>query len=229
MKLHYTILAVASAYAFTIGGNVFAAGSATNPVWDGFYVGAGMGGAVGDTDLQSTMGGPPVSSESETSGILGGGIIGYNFLSNQLVFGIVADISASEIDDVHDRQQETGMGPPTKLETSYDWIATLRARGGRLVNPNTLLYVHGGAAFASIDLTELGGHRPFGDGIASEEEMGWTVGAGGEIKVNDNASLFLEYSYMDFGEPNYLIKDDDKAFDNDNTLHVFKIGVNYAF
>ena len=86
-------------------------------VWNGLYGGVNVGwGWSGDA-----------------SGAVGGGQIGYNWQSNQFVYGLEADISAADIGI-----SETLVVPGAALNASasIDWIATIRGRLGLLVQPN---------------------------------------------------------------------------------------------
>src|SRR5271166_3433873 len=66
--------------------------------WTGFYVGVNLGGAWArntNTDTFFNAAGVPVginSSSSTNSGVIGGGQIGYNWQTGNLVFGLEADI-----------------------------------------------------------------------------------------------------------------------------------------
>ncbi len=71
-------------------------------------------------------------------------------------------------------------------------------RVGVLVTPDILLYGLGGLAL---------GHFVYPDGVGEDTAggkngkwvAGYTAGAGGEVKLNDNWSLRAEYRYLHFG------------------------------
>jgi outer membrane immunogenic protein len=144
------------------------------------------------------------------------------------VFGVVGDMALASIDGVMDSEKVNGKGPPAKLNTEYKWLTTIRVRGGWLFNPSTLLYVHGGGAWARINLQEIGGEGPMGGGGGQDTYDGWVVGGGIEKKMGNNFSLFVEYSYLDFGTSHVQVKK-DKAVDQDNTINLIKLGLNYKF
>src|SRR6516162_1935705 len=90
-------------------------------LWQGLYGGVHLGwGWSGDA-----------------SGVVGGGQLGYNWQSQQFIFGVEGDISAADIG-----VSETVVVPGAVLNASasIDWLATLRGRAGVLVQPNLLLY-----------------------------------------------------------------------------------------
>jgi outer membrane immunogenic protein len=199
------------------------------PNWTGFQVGGYMGGGWGTSNIAETSGGMKINGSSSPSGVFGGGQIGYDHqIGDQFVVGVVGDLSLASIDDIYDNKLSTGKGPPAVLETSYDWLATIRARGGWIFHPTSQVYIHGGVAFAGLELRGQGS-GPFGGGYVNDDAVGWTAGLGVETRVTDNISLFVEYSYLGFGESNHVIKASDKAVDFDNGLSLVKLGVSYKF
>ncbi len=92
------------------------------------------------------------------------------------------------------------------------WDASLRARGGILVTPDTLVYGTAGVAFGEIRgtfqylgtlvFTQTG--EPSGDsatasGRFSEIRTGWTAGVGAETEIWRGVKARAEYRYTDFG------------------------------
>lgn len=117
-----------------------------------------------------------------------------------------------------------GLNDSFAVKTSWD--ASIRARLGYLVNPTTLLYLTGGAAWMKVEQTsrcdtalqplftapgfisaEVGGCAP---GLRSPAVItqstvkpGFTIGAGGETKLWSNWILRGEYRYADYGRANF--------------------------
>jgi len=88
--------------------------------WAGLYGGVHIGHAdVGNFD----------------DGFLGGVLLGRNWQSGLIVYGLEADISLSGMDHV-------------------DWIATIRGRVGYLISPNILLYGTAGLGLVDFGSTE---------------------------------------------------------------------------
>ena len=80
-------------------------------IWQGFYGGVNLGyGWSGDAQ-----------------GVVGGGQVGFNWQSQQFVYGIEADLSLSDI-GVSDTL--VGPGVVIKATGSIDWLATIRGRYG---------------------------------------------------------------------------------------------------
>jgi outer membrane immunogenic protein len=212
--------------------------------WTGLYIGGHIGYGWGRSDL--VVGTKNVAGDfwdlgHDVDGFIGGGQVGYNWQQGNLVFGLVGDISFSDVDGTGTNCQcganyigANGPkdGPPGKFTTSYDWIATIRARGGRLLTNETLVYAHGGVAFADISLKEVGGAGPWKTVRNSDVKTGLVVGAGVEHKLNPDWSVFAEYSYMLFGAGDLKVVIEDSDFKGtvhhrDNDLHTFKGGVNW--
>src|SRR5262245_23555785 len=93
--------------------------------WQGPYVGANLGYQWSSISANPTRPG----------GLLVGLQGGYNWQSQQFVFGIEADFQFSGADDRF---------APWKF--SNPWFGTLRGRAGFLLNNNTLFYATGGLA-----------------------------------------------------------------------------------
>ncbi len=208
--------------------------------WTGFYIGANVGGAWtpnnGGSDFGPLFPGfivlapqaaiPTVfpgqlaslgGAGSSSTGVIGGGQIGYNWQVNQFVLGVEADGVGTGLHGSSASATRT-FGPPLILATvnqtvtvdfgHIDWMASFRGRAGFAAN-QALFYVTGGAAVAGI-----GGSTTTvtnGPGIAipagtfsasnggSSTRWGWTVGGGIEWAFNQNWSVAGEYRYTDFG------------------------------
>src|SRR3977135_3776218 len=70
--------------------------------WNGFYIGAHLGGAWASRDFNQTIAGAALveAGTNKPSGIMGGGQIGYNwqFAPNWLL-GVEADVSGADLKD----------------------------------------------------------------------------------------------------------------------------------
>ncbi|MFP1632199.1 outer membrane protein [Zhengella sp. ZM62] len=203
--------------------------------WTGFYGGvhAGYGFGQGDITNSSPPGPPTRTIGVDMDGFLGGVQIGYNWqASDTMVFGIVGDFSLAGIGGTFVNVPPPG--PPFTVTSDINWMATLRARAGYLVQPETLLYAHGGLAVADIDATWTRGAAPGGPGpfrgIGSNTEIGWTIGAGVEHMLSDKVSLFAEYAYADFGTARFANTTGPAInYSQDVSIHTIKFGLNYRF
>jgi outer membrane immunogenic protein len=239
--------------------------------WTGFYIGGNAGYSWGrsssDVSYYNTLTGLPIvppagsvtSSGFDMNGAIAGGQIGYNWQSNNWVFGLEADAQWSG-----ERGRTSfncaavavtagaclpGLtflpagvtGTSLSYDQSLEWFGTVRGRAGVLVTPRILLYGTGGLAYGSIKTTGvLAGVTPANVAIvstasSSDIRWGWTVGAGIEGKLTSNWSAKLEYLYMDFDSyraGNFTLAPLNTIgarVDSHFRDHILRAGLNYTF
>ena len=206
------------------------------PTWDGVFGGIHVGyGWTGTTlNRDATVFGPfgpqDFSIGNDPDGVLGGLQLGYNRQYNQFVLGVIGDFSLTGMQDTG---VYSGLVNTDFWDTDYEWIATIRGRAGWLLNnDNTLIYGHGGVAFADVS-TDIASTRAIVNGVSlGGTETGWVAGAGIESRISDRVSIFAEYSYMDFGGDSWSIVQPgpppDFTYSTDNDpINAIKIGVNF--
>jgi outer membrane immunogenic protein len=152
-------------------------------LWQGVYGGFHLG--YGDAD--------------RADGFVGGVQIGHNWQSGQLVYGLEADVTWSDISD-SERISVCGPGVPSscvsaRVESSIDWMGTVRARAGYLFQPGLLGYVTAGFGFVSgsgsASLRAGDVHfEPFTD---DETDVDFVYGIGVEGKFTPTSTLRIEY------------------------------------
>jgi outer membrane immunogenic protein len=168
-------------------------------IWQGLYGGVHLGwGWSGDA-----------------SGVVGGGQIGYNWQSNQFVYGIEGDISGA---DIGISETIVVQGAVLNASASIDWIATLRGRLGVLVQPNLLVYGTAGLAVVNAEAHASVTSFGFGQISASESdtETGLVYGVGIESKFTERMSGRLEY--LGFSQPDRI-----------GDFGVVRAGLNFKF
>jgi outer membrane immunogenic protein len=151
----------------------------------------------------------------DANGFVGGGQVGYNWQSQQFVYGIEADISLSNIG-----VDETVVTPfgVARASAEIDWLATIRGRAGVLVQPRLLVYGTAGLAIVSAS----GKASASVPGLPTisvsdrETETGFVYGLGVESKWTDTTSVRVEY--LGFG--------DTSAVDS---FGIIRVGVNFKF
>ena len=168
--------------------------------WTGFYVGAEFGGQwgqnstslVGNNFNQTVL---ATTGSYNTAGVVGGGLIGYNYQFNQFVLGIEGDLTGSS-------NQGRFSGPLgfRSQNTQYGFGAGVRGRLGWAFD-HTLIYATGGWAYETIDQTY---NNPFINNFIQQrintDRSGYTVGGGVEYAFNYNWSARLEYRWTDYGK-----------------------------
>ena len=170
--------------------------------WTGFYIG-GFGGYASE----NTSVGPKMS------GGFGGGTIGYNWQTSNLVYGLEADAGGA---DVNATLAAGGLSATSRI----DALGTVRGRIGVAVD-KVLFYGTGGYAWVDNKISVNG----FGL-TASESHLhsGWTVGAGVEAFFAPNWSIKGEYLYRSLDGENYFGVPSGTL-----NLHSGQVGVNYHF
>jgi outer membrane immunogenic protein len=139
--------------------------------WNGFYVGANIGGGwqKADTSLSPTNGALaatfnlafangvlPVASSPDSSGVLGGITLGYNLQRGAFVFGLEGDFMGTHLNATSTTTNPNVVPFNTQLitistTTSTDWLATVRGRIGGVLIADTLLYATGGLAVGQVN------------------------------------------------------------------------------
>jgi outer membrane immunogenic protein len=124
--------------------------------------------------------------------------------------------------------------PAEVFTTKVQWFGTLTARVGYAVQPQTLVYVKGGAAWLRNDYTDNCPTCPFfGNGSATRS--GWTIGGGAEYKFDPNWSVFLEYDYVGLGNHLTTLTYTGAGFccaytyNFNHNFQAVLVGINYRF
>ena len=163
--------------------------------WTGLYLGANLGGAwaTGDARFTDTFG-SLVTGSLDSSSVIGGGQIGYNWQAGQLVVGLEADIAAQNL-----ASSGSTVGNAVTVSREGRWIGTVRPRIGYAAG-NALIYATGGLAYGNVEHTvtenRFGGTRSVSE---SSTRVGWTIGAGIEWALNRNWTIGAEYLHIDLG------------------------------
>ncbi|MCP4621258.1 MAG: porin family protein [Bradyrhizobium sp.] len=213
------------------------------------------------------LGQPNVASSSTSfrgGGWLGGVQAGYNWLPGQnWLAGVEADINGSNIAGNGSTPTTVVFGQNTAtLQTNQNiqWFGTVRARVGYLVTADIMFFATGGLAYgkvsenASIVLPPGASNSQgnFGSGYAcggfygdstcfagstSRVSTGWTAGAGTEFRINQHASVKLEYLYVNLGTGSFpLLAAHPGAMNpsvlnasGDASFNLVRAGLNFRF
>ena len=197
------------------------------PIWSGLYFGVHAGGTRGNVDVSDTFdynGDPHADNTVDTSGVIAGIQVGYNFQRGNFVYGVEADLghldlSGSKYFDLPNPTEGTNKYDPNReIGATYSFsgglYGDLTARVGYAAD-NMLFYLKGGAAFLNVDTKSnyeganacTNGHSSCGstrnpstfDFDDNEMLWGWTVGIGAEYALSSSLSVKLEYQHFDFG------------------------------
>ena len=204
--------------------------------WTGFYVGADIGGAFASTSLNDTALGL-TSHSLNTSGVMGGGYIGYNYQINNFVLGIEGDFQGTSASANYGwavTPVNTIRVAPTifyNAQSSLDWLAAINGRLG-VAYDRALFYAIGGAAWAgtSSSLTAVTSTGAvLGSFSNSDTLSGFDVGAGVEYAFTPNWVGRVEYRYYDFGSYNLTAFGAATPFRLQSSVNSVRLGLAYLF
>ena len=151
--------------------------------WTGFYVGAHLGYGRSEVDWANvSLTGEPVHNDGR--GFLGGGQIGFNWQSGNVVFGVEGTLSRTNIDDDY---RSVVVPAAVTYSTDINWIGTVAGRLGFASGP-ALVYVKAGWATANVQLSGVQTAIP--DAFSRDDRRnGWVVGGGFEYLFTRNLSF----------------------------------------
>jgi len=167
--------------------------------WAGPYAGVAAGyGFAGEVSADGIPG------DIETDGFVGDAFAGWQGQSNQFVYGVEGDIGYNGME-----------GDDDGLEVKHGLEGSLRARLGYAATDNVLVYATGGGAASQVKAEVPGASD-------SETGLGWTAGAGVDVKLTPKTFARAEYRYTD------MTADFDDV-DVDSTGHRVMIGIGMQF
>ena len=152
--------------------------------WGGFYAGSTYG---YDFTHFHTRQGAGANRSLTKSGQSGGGFVGYNYQFGHIVVGAEGGI---DLNLVRGDERVNTVGTPTHLDSLYD--VRLRARLGYDFG-FLMPFIAGGAVInESYQSTEA----PFNASGANQQSVGYTIGAGVDVKVNPAGYLGLSNGFL---------------------------------
>jgi outer membrane immunogenic protein len=186
-----------------------------------------------------------VAGTGTTSGALGGVQLGFNYQTGWVVWGLEGEFDWSGL--------KGNMPLATASEGYYtlantvktNYISTVTGRVGGVFHEDMLIYLKGGVAFAqnnyAISATDSFGIASGNYSSMNDNRTGWTVGFGTEYRFDPHWSAKIEYDYIDFASKNLsfpagsggacnpfgVCSTSAVAFDVPQTIHTFKLGLNY--
>ena len=197
--------------------------------WTGFYIGADAGVDWSRDSVSPTV--PdgstfPRSNTLNTSGVLGGATLGYNWQAGTFLYGLEGDLGYMGIGGA--KADPLGGTEIDNLQSG--WYGDITGRAG-ITWGNALLYGKGGWAYYSgrgFTTTAIPGFTGANSGAFS----GWTAGGGLEYKLSAQWSTKFEYLHYDFGTQSATLTNGVGTvfpYANHLTMDTVKFGVNYQF
>jgi outer membrane immunogenic protein len=143
-------------------------------LWSGGYVGG-----YGEYKWGEFSAVPAQNADGFGGGVYGG----YNWQSDNIVYGAEADLGFSGADCRWRSDRQAGL---QRFAAGTD---------GLDINP-FMIYATGGVAATNAKLTNAAGSD-------SNTHVGWTAGTGAEAFVTENITTRIEYRYTDYQSKNY--------------------------
>ena len=196
--------------------------------WTGAYVGLGLGARATRTDMtevsESVAGDPTdLTRRANTRpfdniAFRASPYVGYLWqFAPQWTAGVEGDFGFA--DRTTTRAGFTtvlladSQAPGESLSVRSRWDASLRARLGALVSPQTMLYATGGVAWQNAEMNSTcvsstcTGFFGLSPGVISTSttKTGWTVGGGLETVLGGNWLARAEYRYADYGKASFTV------------------------
>jgi outer membrane immunogenic protein len=203
--------------------------------WTGCYIGGQGGLQVGRAQHFAaadavTLSGVATTPRYNIDGAMAGPELGCNWRAGLIVLGLESDWSWARV-----RGEASNIAPfnPSYLSrTEQRWLYTARARLGFSLTERVMLYLTGGAAWASFLITITNNVSATAE--ETKRRWGLVVGGGGEFAVTDNWSVKAEYLFLDFekicyNDPNpnpsiFLPRELDVSHQ-----HILRVGLNYRW
>jgi outer membrane immunogenic protein len=241
---------------------------AQGPDWNGYYLGASLGGRIASNDWNTYLVcpnsrfcgggliGPDNQRSFDSAGVRLGAFGGRNWrMGESWLAGLEAEFGWAS------NRSSSGPIPGTTLSgllpsytvgdnasVNLSWDASVRARVGMLLRPDTLLFGTAGLALQQVEMTASCSNDGFStfcsqpSGVPHYDSQtmvlpGWTIGAGLEQMFSTNWLIRLEYRYADFGQINPTFfaynlggNGDDRIFSHLRIrTHTVNLGVAYKF
>ncbi|HEV7252603.1 MAG TPA: outer membrane protein [Mesorhizobium sp.] len=149
--------------------------------WSGAYLGVQGGYGFNESDVEGA------GEEIDADGAVGGVFGGFNAQTGQFVYGVEGDVGYSGAEGETDGNE---IGTQDGVE------GALRARLGYAITDNVLIYGAAGGAAKQMTVAE---------GAESDKKgmLGYTVGAGTDVKITDQIFARGEYRFNDYGSENF--------------------------
>jgi opacity protein-like surface antigen len=207
--------------------------------WTGFFVGGSLGVLNGQQDIayvtQVPLPGFVQSANPRFAGALGGVQAGYDYQAGKWVFGVEANINATNAHGARPCQ----ISFLVTCEDNKDWIGTATVRAGYAFWNRALFYGRAGVAYTETTINAVcnGGAQPLTritcPSSDSHSRAGWTVGLGTEFALTQNWTVRGETNYYDLGKTNFNLPQPAPAptlvTDVRETGFITTVGLNYRF
>jgi outer membrane immunogenic protein len=197
--------------------------------WTGCYVGGNLAAVYGTTywsvAAPTAPAGAAISSQ-DMNDLMGGVQAGCNYQVAAWVFGMHGDYDWTKASGSNSDNVAVALTDESHISS----ISSVTGRLGYAID-RYMGYVKGGGAWEhdTYNTYVTIPNIPFSS--ASETRTGWTAGIGFEAQVVSNMTMFIDFSYFDFGtRTNTFVSPAGPQFANiRETQLIAKVGVNWRF
>ena len=172
--------------------------------WAGPYAGLSAGYGFAGRTRDKTL-----DNKIDTDGFIGGAFVGMQWQSGSIVYGVEGDVNYNDM---------SGSNAGVKSESSVD--GSVRARLGYAVTPDILLYGTAGGAAQSLKIKDAVGSD-------SNTQLGWTAGAGADVKITEQVFGRVEYRYSDYGTDDFNTGAGNRRIDSSDSRITFGVGMKF--
>lgn len=170
--------------------------------WSGPYAGVTLGyGFAGRTNTPG--------NEINTDGFNAGGFGGFNMQNGMFVYGLEGDLG-------YNGNRGTNAG--TSSRTGID--GSVRARAGVALNERMMVYGTAGGAAARMKIQDAAG-------ADNNTMLGYTVGAGTDVKLTERVFARGEYRFTDYGAEVFNTGSGAQSVDAHENTVKFGLGVKF--
>ncbi len=205
--------------------------------WQGFYLGAQLGGSWGSTTAYDSGGTTTLSDywSAAPSGVVAGAQLGYNWVNGPVLYGLEGDLGYLGLGGSATTTY-VPLGYDTSTNTDSNFFLTLRGRVGVLFN-QWAFYATGGYIGADTTVSifaacnaYLSCGTPSVAGSSSSFRNGWTLGGGIEGELSRTWTAKIEYLYYDLGSTTVTTTTPiANTWTLDTTGSLVRAGLNYRF
>ena len=231
------LLATASTVAFAGAANA----QPPAPVfsWTGFYVGANLGAAFQHTDVHNIDDYSPNGSNytspffsSNGAGPSYGAQFGYNYQISQIVVGIEADLSGTNVSKTftppNDLLNQCGSSCRVTATNELNFLSTVRGRVGVAFNQ---FMVFGTGGFAAGKVSNSWGYNFASPFHFEEVRAGYVWGGGVEYMIMPKITLRAEALHVDLGTTRSTVINNSTSFNTDfrNSANIGRVALNFVW
>jgi outer membrane immunogenic protein len=169
-----------------------------------------------------------------SSGFLGGGQIGYNWVRKNLLLGLESDINYTSLGGTNSITfTPTLFSINHSVIQNLNWFGTARMKVGKIVSDNLLPYVTAGLSFANVGLAYSGTALFLGSPVVqnasthTQNNLSLVAGAGLEYAVSEHFNYKLEYLYLDLGK--LKLNTTYYTLSSNFASNIIRLGINFHF